>query len=393
MNKHTLDEFKIIATQALASKETPNKKQEEWRHSDLKLLEICNDEIKAIGQKMLISPSEEYYSLFLVNKKLDKNKSVLPKTGIKIYGVNDKEFIDELFKLNLEKGFDNKYQVLQNYSKMTSGILINISQTLDRPLKICYSSHASYHVTFVKIDKGISVKFYEEFIQYENGFTNQVTKIKLGENSNCKHFKQHNFGSNANFIYSSEITCKKHSQYDNYVVNIECKSYRQDIGCKLQGEKASGNFYGIVIGKKQEIYDMILKIDHQSSYTSSIQHYNQVFADKSRGSFIGNTKIPKFLNGIEAHQLNKNLLLGEKARAFSKPELDIHSDDVACSHGATVGNLDEDAMYYLKSRGIDKQIAEKLIVQGFLKSVFEDKELDKRDYKKLTYQIADSISL
>ena len=394
MDKHTLDRFRKLATQTLACKEKPTKRHEEWRHSDLKLLKMGDSTIKTIDEKVFLSLDERCYNVFLVNGKLDKNKSILPKAGVRIYEANDQEFIDELFKIDLKNGFDNKYQVLQSYSKMKYGILINITQDLDKPLKICYFNTGNHHITFVKIGKEVGAKLYEEFVQYgdRQGYLDQVTKIELSENSTCKHFKQHNFTGGVHFLYSSKIVCKEYSQYDNYILNMGCKSYRQDVECYLQGKRASGNFYGVAIGKGQETYNMVLKIEHQSSYTTSTQHYNQVLVDKSHGSFISNTKILKFLNGVKACQLNKNLLLDKKTKSFSKPELDIHSDDVVCSHGATVGSIDEDTVYYLKSRGIDKQTAEKLIVQGFLKAVFEDKGLENEDYKRLTHQIANHTS-
>ena len=386
--KCTLDIFKKLATQVLINKKKPTRKQEEWRHSDLSLLETYDAKVEAINKNTLIP--DKCYHLILTNGKFDKSRSNLPKTGIKIYDANDQQFIDELFKIDLKNGFDNKYQVLQNYSKIISGIFITIDKALS--FKIHYIGNNN-HVTLIKIGNEAKVKFYEEFAQNtdEKCYINQVTKIELGENSSCKHFKQHNFVNDVKFLYSSKVVCKKHSQYESYMLNINCASYRQDVECLLQGEKASSNFYGVVIGKKQEIYDINLKIKHQSSYTNSMQHYNQILADVSHGSFTAKAIIPKFINGIKACQLNKNLLLDQRAKAFSKPELDIHSDDVTCSHGATIGNIDENALYYLNSRGIGKQMAKKLIIKGFLKSVFENKGLDNEDYKRLTHSIEKSL--
>ena len=383
--KHTLDVFKKLATQALIHKETPTKRQEEWRHSDLKLLSVRNIKVEAINKDIVVSPGNKCYHLFLVNGELDRGRSILPENGIKIYDINDRQFIDELFKVDFINEFDDKYQVLQNYSNIASGVFIDIDKALNKPLKIYYSDN-SHHITLIKIGKEARVKLYEEFIQHREAehYINHVTKIELSENSGCKHFKYHNFTGEVSFLYSSKVICKKSSQYDNYTLNIKCASYRQDIECQLQEEKASSNFYGTVIGKKQEIYDIILKIKHQNSYTNSVQHYNQVLEDASYSSFTGHTIIPKFLNGVQAYQLNKNLLLNKKAKVFSKPKLDIHSDDVVCSHGATIGNVDEDALYYLKSRGIEEQMAKGLIIKGFLKSVFENKGLDNEDYKRLT---------
>jgi Fe-S cluster assembly protein SufD len=156
----------------------------------------------------------------------------------------------------------------------------------------------------------------------------------------------------------------------------------------LQGERASCNFFGVNIGREQEVYKVALNITHKASNTRSAQHYNQVLGDRAKGSFDSKVTIPAFLSGIEAHQLNKNLLLGDKSEGYSKPEMDVHSDDVIASHGATIGNIDEDAMAYLKSRGICHKEAEKLILHGFLRAVFENKELDEEEYRSLVHMVA-----
>ena len=388
-----LDIFKERAVQILNLKNYPSKKQEEWRYSDLSLLNDNSNKMD-INNTTSISPDKSNYYIVFTDGLLDKKKSNLPEKTIQLYDTKDQICLDALSKFDLQNGFDNKYHILQNYSQIKYAVLFEINETLDKPLKIYYLNSKNSHCSiFIKIKKGVSIKLYEEFIQSKNtGYTNnQVTKLELDKNASCKHFKQHNFTNDAELLYSSEITCNKNAQYQNYVVNVECKSYRQDIECKLQDENASCYFYGVNIGKKQQKYDIILNVKHLASNTKTIQHYNQILGKKSQGSFYSRVEIPAMLNNIEAHQLNKNLLLDETAQAFSRPELDIHSDDVVCSHGATIGNIDRDSIDYLNSRGINSVEAQKLIIEGFIKTVFENKGLDQQDYKMLNDQIAKHI--
>lgn len=392
-NYNALSDFRKLASEAFVLQNKPTKRLEEWRYSDLTLISSPK-EVDFKHADFSIHTSDSYTIVF-IDGKLDTSQLYLPKNGFNLYVPEDKEFLDALAIIDFENGFDAKYQVLQNYSKMTDGVLINITQPLDKPLKIYYL-HGSCHnfTTFINLSNKASAKVNEEFIQCggDKSHLNQVTKIKLGEKANCTHFKQSNNVTEINFLYTSEVVCEKYSKYDNYAVNHGCASYRQDTQCHLNGEWASGNFYGVTIGEKKDIYDIILKVKHNSSHTNSMQHYNQIFAKASSGSFYSKVEIPELLSKIEAHQLNKNLLLDEGAKAFSRPELDINSDDVICSHGATVGAIDEAAIEYLKSRGVSDKAAKELLIQGFLRSVFEHENLDERDHQNLISQLSNGIS-
>ena len=397
---NTLSELKKFASLALASKKVPTHRDEEWRYSDLTLL-IYPSLFKNSSSKISVTsginlqiPVDHFYTIVFIDGKLDEQSSDIPKTGVSVHDSDSQEFLDSLSTLDLENGFDAKYQVLQNYSLMTHGALINITKALDKPLKIYYI-HGSLHnfTTIINVASGVNIRLHEEFIQGDKvpSHLNQVTKIKLEEKAHCLHFKQSHKTLGAKLLYTSEVICEEGSKYDSYAVHCGYDSYRQDIVCYLNGHNASSNFYGVTIGKEKELYDIILKVRHNSSNTTSKQHYNQIFSDNSSGSFYSTVEIPESLHKIEAHQLNKNLLLGENAKAFSRPELDIHSDDVICSHGATVGAIDENAMEYLKSRGIDDKAAKELIIQGFLKAVFDDKHLNEDDYQNLISQITSAL--
>ncbi|NRA73197.1 MAG: SufD family Fe-S cluster assembly protein [Rickettsiales bacterium] len=383
--------FKERAAQILRLKNKPNRKNEEWRYSDLSLLD---DKVNEVDKEFSysFSPDKKSYYITLINGILDKNKSNLPEKGIALYNTKDKKFLDLLDKFDLQEGFDNKYHILQNYARTSSSLLVDISSSLNKPLKIYYLNNRNiYCSVFITIKKGENVALHEELIQQSN-FTNQVTNITLEDDSHCKHLKLHNYiDDECSALYSSKIICNKDSKYYNYTLNAACNSYRQNIECYLQGEKSSCDFYGINIGKDKQKYDIILTIKHQNPHTNSRQHYNQILSDNAKGSFYGKVEIPSSLYKIEAHQLNKNLLLEETAQAFTRPQLNINSDDVICSHGATIGNIDKDAIDYLKSRGINNNQAQKLIIKGFTKAVFEGKNLTQEEFESLSNQIANYL--
>jgi len=112
--------------------------------------------------------------------------------------------------------------------------------------------------------------------------------------------------------------------------------------------------------------------NHMTNQSTSYQKYFHVLNDKSTSSFYGRVIVPPNITQVEAHQLNKNILLSKHTKAFSRPELQIYSDDIKCSHGSTIGSIDENALYYMQSRGLDIKTAKKIFMQGFLKSLLDE---------------------
>ena len=273
--------------------------------------------------------------------------------------------------------------------------MISITENIDKPVKLIKltSSSVAFFTTFLKLEKNCNVKFYESFIQQgaHKNFISNVTKISLSDYANCKHVIQKDFEGEVRFVNTLDIVCDANSIYENYSVNVIDKSYRFESEVHLNGKKAQASFYGVNIANNNQAYDIVIDIKHNASDTFSNQHYNQVLDKNSSGSFYSNVEISELLNAVEAHQLNKNLLIDEKSVVYSRPMLDINSDDVICSHGSTTGNIDEEALNYFASRGIKLQYAKQLIIIGLLKSVFSSCKLDDFEIENLHRQIAHNI--
>jgi Fe-S cluster assembly protein SufD len=369
----------------------PSKRDEKWRYSDLKLLEIPNSEASELTrERTFLTQDENLYYIVLLDGKFCKEQSVLPKGGIEISCSKD-----NIAKFHEGLKFENKFQVLQNLDNNDHIVLINITENIDKPVKLIKltSSNAAFFTTFLKLEKNYNVKFYENFIQQgeHKNFINNVTRINLGDYASCKHVVQKDFEGEVRFINTLEIVCDANSIYENYSVNAIDKSYRFESEVHLNGTGAKASFNGVNIANNNQAYDIVIDIKHNASDTFSNQHYNQVLNNNSSGSFYSNVEISKSLNAVEAHQLNKNLLIDEKSVVCSRPMLDINSDDVICSHGSTAGNIDEEALNYFASRGIKLQHAKQLIIIGLLKSVFSDCKLDDFEVENLYRQIAHSI--
>ncbi len=369
----------------------PSKRDEKWRYSDLKLLEAPDRKASELtGGYTFLTQDENFYYIVLLDGKFCKEKSMLPKGGIEISCSKD-----NIANFNKGLKFEGKYQVSQNLDNNDHVVLISIDENIDKPVKLVKltSSKSAFFTTFLKLEKNCNVRFYESFIQQgkHKNLINNVTRINLGDYASCKHFIQKDFNGEVRFINTLEIVCNANSIYENYSVNTIDKSYRFESEVHLNGKGARTSFNGVNIANNNQIYDVVIDIKHNASNTFSKQHYNQVLDKNSSGSFYSNVEISELLNAVEAHQLNKNLLIDEKSVVYSRPMLDINSDDVICSHGSTTGNIDEEALNYFASRGIKLQHAKQLIIIGLLKSVFSDCKLDDFEVENLYRQIAHSI--
>jgi len=153
---------------------------------------------------------------------------------------------------------------------------------------------------------------------------------------------------------------------------------RNNINITVAGENCETHMNGAVITKDNQHIDNHTFVDHQVANCFSNENYKYVLADKSTGVFNGRVIVQKDAQKINAYQNNGNILLSDQATINSKPELEIYADDVKCSHGSTTGQLDENAIFYLESRGISKEKAKKLLVSAFIGEVIE--ELDNKDF-------------
>ncbi|MFQ3307427.1 MAG: Fe-S cluster assembly protein SufD [Candidatus Midichloriaceae bacterium] len=367
---YNLDELKSASNDLLKNKKIPTIRDEKWRYSDLDILQSAESN-KSLDAKSVVELDHAKYSIVICDGKVDDEASTLPK-----------EYLDytEQSEYNFDFGdgkFDSQYQVLQNYSDLKNVIQFDFQKSPNKPVEVIYSSTKAHNLfVLFSIRSGLKLSLHETFASTNNTYFNHVTKINLCEDTSLKHFKSHDFIDETKFLYSLQLETSNNAIYNNFFVNYGIKSYRQYVNCLMYGANSIAHFYGVSIGKESEIYDVIFDIKHIDSHSSSLQYYNHVFDDSSKGSFYSKIYIPNQLHNINTQQFNQNLLLSKDAQAFSRPELDIYSEDVKCSHGSTIGYINEDEIYYMKSRGLDENVGKNLLIRGFLKKVFDQDELD-----------------
>jgi Fe-S cluster assembly protein SufD len=344
----------------------PTKKNEEWRYSDLSLL---NEERKtAPKSKSLNQPNN---STLLLDEGLSQHTN-LP-TGVSVLTHKDTDFKTQLDKFIQQNDFDKKYQITQNYAHCNQAFYIKFAVSCQHPIKLLIESNSTKNILLlIEVADHVQIEIIEQFTDLNHSHLNFVSKIKLGNNAKVKHSKLHQFNHQTTFLYSANILAAQNTNYDKCSLNLGCASYREFIQCDLTGTESNVNLLGINYSHQQDKNDIILISKHMADQSKSYQKYFHVLNDKATSSFYGRVIVPPNLAQLEAHQLNKNILLSERAKAFSRPELQIYSDDIKCSHGSTIGNIDKNALYYMQSRGLNVNSAKKLFMQGFLKSILDE---------------------
>ncbi|MCK9155018.1 MAG: Fe-S cluster assembly protein SufD [Paludibacteraceae bacterium] len=205
-----------------------------------------------------------------------------------------------------------------------------------------------------------------------NFLSNRVTEVFVGKNASYEHYKLENTSYNMTNIGSLYV---EQSEGSNVLVNemtLHNGFTRNNICINLNGEHAEALLCGMAIGDKEELIDNTTAINHNVSHCHSKELYKYVLNDKATGVFAGRILVKQDAQKTEAYQSNKNLCATKDAHVYSKPQLEIYADDVKCSHGATTGQIDDNALFYMRSRGISEREARMLLMLAFTNDVIEN---------------------
>jgi Fe-S cluster assembly protein SufD len=183
------------------------------------------------------------------------------------------------------------------------------------------------------------------------------------------HYRVQKDAQDAFNVGTTEVTLGSGSRYDSTNINLGAALSRHDIDVKFTAEGGEAWVDGLYVLNGSQHHDTHSIIDHTVPNCTSHQTYKGVLNDKSRGVFNGKVFVRENAHGTDAQQSNKNLLLSNDARVDTKPQLEIFNDDVKCSHGATVGQLEEEELFYLLTRGLPPTLAKNLLTYGFAEEV------------------------
>lgn len=390
-NDSTLHEVRNQAIKNFETKGFPTKKEETWKYTSLNSI-LKNDfsvfpkhenAIEFPAVKKYFLHEVDTYKLVFIDGKFSSFLSSTTHEGIDVCLLSS-VLTKPKYRLVLETYFN---QVAKKDESLTSlntafaqeGAFINIpkSKVADKPIEIIYFSTGTEDAMMVQprnlivVGENAHVQIIERHQSLNENpvLTNSVTEIFAQKRANVDYYKIQNDVQTANLIDNTYISQKQESRVSVHTFSFGGNMTRNNLNFYHFGERIDSTLKGItIIGDKQHV-DHFTLVHHAQPNCESHQDYKGIFGDNSTGVFNGKIYVEKEAQKTNAFQQNNNILISEKATINAKPQLEIFADDVKCSHGCTIGQLDESAMFYMQQRGIPKKEARALLMYAFSNEV------------------------
>tara|TARA_Y100000590_G_scaffold82240_1_gene91574 strand:- start:1626 stop:2924 length:1299 start_codon:yes stop_codon:yes gene_type:complete len=369
----------------------PSKKEENWKYTDLKTilsnnldkLEIPKDEKTYTYKNERLFKNFEHNQIILVNGNFIKSDFSFEdekKINIKPLKLilNDKEYFKKIKNYFIKQ--QNSLAALNN-ALTNDGIYLNIEDdySFKKPL-IIYNFFNKYSNKKIINNKNLislgnnSQLSFLEYYEGDEGikcFYNTSHDFSIKKNAILKKFNINiNFDNSYNY-HLTNVKSYSNSIFENFLLSSGSGFLKNEIHCDLIEKFSSCFINSLIFLNKQQHHELKSNISHMEEDCKSSQLVKSVLLDNSNGTYQGKIYVDEKAQKTNGYQLSKALLLSENSTFNSKPELEIYADDVKCSHGSTTGNLDQNSVFYLMSRGLTKDQAQKMLVEGFLKEAIE----------------------
>lgn len=363
--KNKLFEKKL---QSLSSKDFKNitAKDEDWKYLGKKIFELNDIEI---GKSRDIEASKTFdidSNCFTYEINSEHNHIAI---------VNIDEVKKPLIKKSIKRPFD-KFNIEQ-FEKVTGGFQLNINGDSEQYFSVNFQSEDNaIPYMGINVDKNKSGKLYLNFDQLVTGNIYPIIEILLNDNSNLEIILSATSLKEINIVNSIYAQLEKDSNLTIHNISTGAALSRSRMDIDLLGNGSEFSLDGIYFGEETQIHDNRVFVNHLGKNTSSNMITKGVLGDQSSSIFTGTIHIAEGAEKTESHQENRNILLSKEATAQSVPNLEILCDDVICSHGSSVGPIEENIYHYVMSRGIKKVDADKLLIKGFFNEVINDSKWD-----------------
>ena len=390
-----IDSIRRNAFEQFITSGFPTNKNEEWRFTNItpitkrKFVPSFREmphKIQAEQLEKIIIPGMSANRLVFVNGKYDKNLSLIKSKNGQIEIGSLSEAIlsrSEIVKEHLSRyaNFEKNPFTALNTGFINDGALVHIPGgiMLEDPVYILFIASGSsnpfvYHPrNLILIGKNSRTSIVEHYVNFDGNsyFTNGVTELMLEEHSVATHTKILDESKDAFHIGSTEVHQKNNSNFTSHSISIGGSLIRNNLTSVLDGERIECTFNGLSLGTAGQLIDNHTTIDHARPNCSSHELYKAILDGRSKGVFNGKIYVRKDAQKTDAKQTNKTLLLSDTATINTKPQLEIFADDVKCTHGATIGYLDSESIFYLRSRGISEDAAREMLTFAFANDVIK----------------------
>ena len=394
--KSTLSSERAEALSQFLAAGFPTKKDEEYKYTDLS---------EAVNKQYSLAPKQEFYItkeqldqlhlgeehfdfIVFVNGKFQKALSKISIENAEFLTLNNafssnKDLVEKYF--NQIKPKNTAFTAL-NDALYSDGFFLFVPKNtvIEKPIHLFYISENQDENVFYTtrnlliVEEGAKVEVIESHHNFDETytFTNSVTEIFVGKNAKADWHKLQN---DSQTTYLVDSTFAKQERDSLATVNTFAfggKLVRNNLDFIHTGENINSFMNGITIIGNEQLVDHHTAVHHNEPNCESYQNYKGVFKDKAHGVFNGKVFVNKIAQKTNAYQQNNNILLSEGATIDTKPQLEIFADDVKCSHGCTVGQLNDEALFYLRARGISKKEAQALLLYAFANDAMENIDIE-----------------
>ncbi len=370
----------------------PALKHEEWRYVPVK--NMFKDELQfsvedtaldtSLIQQSLLPGTEDFNYIVFYNGRFQETLSVIKEKDVLIIksletaaGDEDAEFVEN--NLGHSHGYHPDGVNALNGSFAAGGAFIKVKKgtVLRQPLIIYHFADSRKGYRFaqprilVSAEANAQSTIVETYINIGDGesLTNEVLEICTGRDSVTRYIKLQNEGKLSNYTGTTHVRQLERSNTHAVTITLDGGVVRNNLNMVMEDEHAESHMYGLYLLKGNTLADNHTIVDNRMPHCESNELYKGIMDDQSTGVFNGKIFVRKDAQKTNAYQSNKNILIGEQASANTKPQLEIFADDVKCSHGCTIGKLDEDALFYLRARGISEKNAKALLLHAFASDI------------------------
>ncbi|MGE9516176.1 MAG: SufB/SufD family protein [Solitalea-like symbiont of Tyrophagus putrescentiae] len=392
-NLHHLDngsrlyDINKSALQTIKHHGFPSKNNEKWKYIDIKQY-IDNILLSDPLERNTVAPLESQSNCVIGKNAILLTDGVMTQDLYKgIKGVNIG------VSTNYIKDKNEDFILTLNQSSIQNIINIDITDTLKEPLYLTHTFSnnpllVSYKIN-INVAKNVSAAITEIFISNSN--INQLItydlSINLDDNAKVENSRFNSINNSSVFLSNISSIINKEAEFTNINISASKASLiKNHINCYLNKDLAKVNLYGLNMINKQNVVDNQTAVFHNVSNCTSNELYKYINKNNATGIFNGKIYVAKDAQQTQAFQQNKNILLSPDAIIHAQPQLEIFANDVKCSHGCTIGQLDRESIFYLKTRGVCEEDAKNMLIDAFMSDILEiinDDQLRNDIYKKL----------
>ncbi len=387
----------------------PTKKMEAWKYTSLK--SILKEDYNLFPKSNVNIRSEDVKKYIVDEVDTHKIVFVDGKFNADLSNLTDEKFVCRLssaltnseYKTIIEKHF-NKIAKKDNLTSLNTafvseGTFVHIpkSTTIEKPIQIVYFSTGSALLqprNLVVVEQNAHVKIIERHqnLSENSVLTNSVTEIFCDRDATIDYYKIQNDNLQASLVDNTFVEQKSNCECSVHTFSFGGNITRNNLNFYQKGEHINSILKGVtILGEKQHV-DHYTLVHHIEPNCESHQDYKGIYDDKSVGVFNGKVYVEKEAQKTDAYQQNDNILLTDSATINAKPQLEIFADDVKCSHGCTIGQLDDSALFYMQQRGIPKKQANGLLMYAFANTVLESVKIPGLQ-KRITNFIAEKLKV